>query len=114
MQRDLLAMIKIIRGTLSKEVMTDTKLGVEAEIALKGKSEDSAYTFSDPKYWDEYYMKNNDTEIYEWYVNGLHLKFRLFDLTMDAEQTIGFTVGKNETTTLMDVIERDHGNVVNA
>jgi len=58
--RDLLSMVSVVRGTLYQKGNNLTDEEVEG-------LEDSAYTYANPRYWDEYYKKTTGDEKYDWY-----------------------------------------------
>lgn len=57
--RDIRSMVLVVRGTLYQK---GDKLS-DAEVASKH----NAYTYANHKYWDEYYNKLSDGELYDWY-----------------------------------------------
>jgi len=59
--RDLRSMVSVIRGTIYQQTGNLTDEQVEK---MK-----NAFTYANPRYWDEYYKKTDDVERYDWYVS---------------------------------------------
>lgn len=57
--RDLKSMVTVVRGTL---IQTGNKL-TDEEVEATG----TAYTYANPRYWDDYYNKTTSDEKYDWY-----------------------------------------------
>lgn len=56
--RDMLAMVSIVRGTLLRTTgLTDEEIESQAK----------SFTYSNPRYWDEYYKKTGEEERFDWY-----------------------------------------------
>jgi len=58
--RDLRSMVAVVRGTLMQHT---AKLSDEEVESLEG----NAFTYANPRYWEDYYSKTSAEEKYDWY-----------------------------------------------
>jgi len=61
MARDLRSMVMVIRGTLYQQTGNLTDEQVEKM--------NNSYTYANPRYWDDYYKKLDESERFDWYVS---------------------------------------------
>lgn len=57
--RDLRAMVSVVRGTIAQKSQNLT----DEEVEARG----DAYTYANPRYWDDYYNKLDEKERFDWY-----------------------------------------------
>jgi len=73
-KRDMMHMIKIVRGTLEK-IQSDNDDGEgsssDGNKKKKGKKDSVKDTYADPEYWENYYKETGDKEQFDWYFNSL-------------------------------------------